>query len=81
MNVPDPDESRHLVHHRQGHGGGSRRVRRQRTSFHVADSKAHLYANVFGTLTLVNDGETGRIWNAVAAAWFEDGRKDSSISW
>ncbi|WP_417721927.1 pyridoxamine 5'-phosphate oxidase family protein [Salipiger sp.] len=49
-------------------------------SFHVADSKAHLYANVFGTLTVVNDGrKLDEIWNAVAAAWFEDGRKDSSI--
>ena len=49
-------------------------------SFHVADSRAHLYANVFGTLTLVNDSKKlDELWNAFAAAWFEDGRDDNAV--
>ncbi|WP_289152661.1 pyridoxamine 5'-phosphate oxidase family protein [uncultured Salipiger sp.] len=49
-------------------------------SFHIADSRAHLYANVFGTLTLVNDPKKlDELWNAFAAAWFEDGRDDSAV--
>ncbi|EIE51915.1 general stress protein [Salipiger aestuarii] len=48
--------------------------------FHVADSKAHLYANVSGKLTAVNDsGKLDELWNAFAAAWFEDGRDDSAV--
>ena len=49
-------------------------------AFYVADSKAHLYANVFGKLTEVNDSQKlDEIWSAVASAWFEDGRDDSAV--
>ena len=59
--------------HRGAKSGGE-------ASFHVADSKAHLYANVFGKLSLVNDSDKlDELWNAFAAAWFEDGRDDSAV--
>ncbi len=49
-------------------------------SFHVADSRSHLYANVFGKLSVVNDSEKlDDLWNAFAAAWFEDGRDDDAV--
>lgn len=49
-------------------------------TFHIADSKAHLYANVFGTLEAVNDSEKlDELWNAFAAAWFENGRDDAAV--
>lgn len=49
-------------------------------AFHVADSKAHLYANVFGTLSVVNDSaKLDELWNVFAAAWFKDGRDDSAV--
>ncbi|MDO6584948.1 pyridoxamine 5'-phosphate oxidase family protein [Salipiger sp. 1_MG-2023] len=49
-------------------------------TFYIADSKAHLYANVFGTLEAVNDSEKlDELWNAFAAAWFENGREDAAV--
>lgn len=49
-------------------------------AFHVADSKANLYANVYGTLEVSHDeAKLDEVWSIVAAAWFEDGRKDSSV--
>ncbi len=50
------------------------------TWFHVAHSKAHLYATVFGKLAVVNDSDKlDELWNAFAAAWFENGRDDSAV--
>ena len=49
-------------------------------TFHIADSKANLYANVTGRLRAVNDEQKlDELWNAVAAAWFEDGRDDPDV--
>ncbi|MBN9888076.1 pyridoxamine 5'-phosphate oxidase family protein [Salipiger abyssi] len=49
-------------------------------SFHIADSKAHLYANVFGKLTEERDSEKlGELWNSASAAWFKDGREDDAV--
>ncbi|WP_343502553.1 pyridoxamine 5'-phosphate oxidase family protein [Alloyangia pacifica] len=49
-------------------------------SFHVADTKAHLYANIYGTAEISNDEEKlDEIWSVVAGAWFEDGRDDEAV--
>ncbi|MBY6090158.1 pyridoxamine 5'-phosphate oxidase family protein [Maritimibacter alkaliphilus] len=49
-------------------------------SFHVADSRANLYANVRGRLEVSDDPKKlDEIWSAVASAWFENGRKDSAV--
>ncbi|ANT59380.1 general stress protein [Salipiger sp. CCB-MM3] len=49
-------------------------------SFHVADPKSHLYANIFGTLTISDDEEKlDEIWSVVAGAWFKNGREDDSV--
>ncbi|MGY9048198.1 hypothetical protein P775_08705 [Puniceibacterium antarcticum] len=49
-------------------------------SFAVADSKSNLYATVDGQVTQVDDSDKlDELWNAVAAAWFEDGREDDDI--
>lgn len=49
-------------------------------SFHIADPKAHLYANVFGTAEMTNDDKKlDEIWSVVAGAWFKDGRDDDSV--
>lgn len=49
-------------------------------SFHVADAKANIYANVFGKLTISDDEEKlDQLWNVMAAAWFKDGRKDDAV--
>ena len=48
--------------------------------FIVADPKSDLYANIEGQLTEVNDeAKLDELWNAVAAAWFKDGREDKDI--
>ena len=52
----------------------------QKARFVVADAKNGLYSNVEGTLTQVNDQAiVDELWNAVAAAWFEDGKQDADI--
>ncbi|SNR42693.1 pyridoxamine 5'-phosphate oxidase family protein [Puniceibacterium sediminis] len=49
-------------------------------SFAVADPKANLYATVDGHISQVDDPEKlDELWNAVAASWFEDGRRDDDI--
>ena len=49
-------------------------------NFVVADPKANLYASIDGQVTQVNDSaKLDELWSAVAAAWFEDGRKDDEI--
>ncbi|TCS62344.1 pyridoxamine 5'-phosphate oxidase family protein [Primorskyibacter sedentarius] len=51
-----------------------------KVSLQVADPKANLYANVQGQLQAVNDpAKLDELWNAVVAAWFEDGRDDDKI--
>ena len=49
-------------------------------SLQVADSNSNLYANVQGHLQSVDDAEKlDELWNAVVAAWFEDGRDDDKV--
>lgn len=49
-------------------------------SFVVADPKSKLYATVDGQVTQVNDSaKLDELWNAVAAAWFKEGRNDDDI--
>ncbi|MCT4369944.1 pyridoxamine 5'-phosphate oxidase family protein [Yangia mangrovi] len=49
-------------------------------SFHIADTKAHLYANIFGTAEISSDEKKlDEIWSVVASAWFKDGRDDTSV--
>ncbi len=49
-------------------------------SFFVADPKANLYATIDGQVTHVNDpAKLDELWNAVAASWFDDGRRDDDI--
>ena len=49
-------------------------------SFHIADSKANLYANVWGKIEESNDSaKLDELWSAFAAAWFPDGRKDDAV--
>lgn len=52
----------------------------ERAALSVSDSSAHLYANVEGSVRLVdNPAKLEELWNVVADAWFEDGRDDSDI--
>ena len=49
-------------------------------SFIVADPKANVYATIDGQVTEVQDPQKlDELWNAIAAAWFEDGRQDDDI--
>ena len=49
-------------------------------SFHVADPKANLYANVWGKLDESRDSaKLDEMWSAMAAAWFPEGRDDDTI--
>jgi general stress protein 26 len=49
-------------------------------SFHVADPKAGLYANVWGKVDEhTNEEKLDELWNAFAAAWFPKGRKDHAV--
>lgn len=46
----------------------------------VADAKANLYASVIGHLeTVVDPEKLDELWNAVVAAWFEEGRDDDKV--
>ncbi|WP_238367063.1 pyridoxamine 5'-phosphate oxidase family protein [Mesobacterium pallidum] len=46
----------------------------------VADSKAHLYARVEGTLTQEkNESKLDELWSPVAGAWFDKGRDDPKV--
>ena len=48
--------------------------------FVIADAKSGLYANVEGQLAHVNDKAIlDELWNAVAAAWFDDGKEDPDV--
>lgn len=43
----------------------------------VSSDKEGLYARIDGTLSAVTDPDKlDELWNAVAAAWFEDGKRD-----
>ncbi|EPX80440.1 pyridoxamine 5'-phosphate oxidase family protein [Salipiger mucosus] len=76
----DPDENaiwfitaRGSAADRAAHSGGE-------ASFHVADSKANVFANVFGKIDISDDSKKlDEIWSAVAGAWFENGRDDESV--
>ena len=55
------------------HGGAE-------AAFYVADPKANIYADVEGRLEVSNDSaKLDEVWNAFAAAWFEDGREDKDV--
>ncbi|MCA1774969.1 MAG: pyridoxamine 5'-phosphate oxidase family protein [Paracoccaceae bacterium] len=46
----------------------------------VADSESGLYANVEGKLSLSHDPDVlDELWSPMAAAWFEDDRKDPDV--
>lgn len=46
----------------------------------VASGDGNLYARIDGEVSLSTDAEKlDEIWNAIAAAWFEDGRRDEDI--
>ncbi|MFZ5963875.1 pyridoxamine 5'-phosphate oxidase family protein [Thalassococcus sp. BH17M4-6] len=49
-------------------------------TFAIADSGAKLYGTVEGQIAAVEDrSKLDEIWNAMAAAWFEDGKEDDDI--
>lgn len=49
-------------------------------TFSVADPKANIYAMIEGQLTQVHDpAKLDELWNAFAAAWFKEGRRDDNI--
>ncbi len=49
-------------------------------TFHVADPKANLYANVWGKLDESGDSKKlDDMWSAMAAAWFPEGRDDNTV--
>lgn len=46
----------------------------------VADAGKHLYARIEGRLeSSDNAAKLDEIWNAVASAWFEDGKRDDDL--
>jgi general stress protein 26 len=46
----------------------------------ITSKDEQLYARIDGRLAReVNEEELDRIWNAFAAAWFEEGREDSDV--
>ena len=46
----------------------------------VSDAKAGLYADIAGTLSLSTDrAKLDELWNAVASAWYEDGKDDPDV--
>ncbi|KQI68313.1 hypothetical protein AN189_10915 [Loktanella sp. 3ANDIMAR09] len=48
--------------------------------FVVADAKSGLYANIEGTLELVQDAAIrDELWSVVASAWFEGGKQDDDV--
>jgi general stress protein 26 len=52
-----------------------------RDAHYVLTSAAEgLYANMIGSLSLEHDAaKVDEIWNAVAASWFEEGRRDPDV--
>lgn len=51
-----------------------------KAEFIVADAKARIYADVNGHVQQENDpAKLDELWNAVAAAWFDDGRRDDDV--
>ena len=52
----------------------------QDARFVVAEGRAGLYADIDGTLSLSTDQQKlDELWNAVASAWFEDGKQDPDV--
>ncbi len=48
--------------------------------FSVSSDKHGLYSHAHGTLSLSHDqAKLDEIWNAVAASWFDDGRRDPDV--
>ncbi len=47
--------------------------------FEVADPKAGLYAVIEGKLDQGSGDKLDDVWNAFAAAWFEDGKDDEAV--
>jgi general stress protein 26 len=46
----------------------------------IASAGDGLYSNMTGTLSLSNDtAKLDEMWNAVASAWFEDGKRDADL--
>lgn len=46
----------------------------------VSSNDEALYARIDGRITLSNDAaKLDKLWNGVAAAWFEDGKQDSDV--
>lgn len=51
-----------------------------KAQYTLASGQGQLYAAVEGTLSEVNDPDKlDEIWSPMAAAWFEEGRKDDDI--
>jgi len=49
-------------------------------SFHVADPKAKIFANVFGKVDeQTNEAKLDELWDKMAAAWFPKGRQDQAV--
>lgn len=48
--------------------------------YQIASAAAGLYARVDGTLVCVTDAaQLEKLWNSVAAAWFEGGKQDADV--
>lgn len=80
--APQPDREANAFWFITAAGSAAERAAKSggEASFHIADAKANLYANIFGTLTEVNDeAKLDNLWNVFAAAWFEDGREDKAV--
>ncbi len=46
----------------------------------ISSSDEALYARIDGRVSAVNDpAKLEKLWNGVAAAWFEDGKQDSDV--
>ncbi|MEQ6248366.1 pyridoxamine 5'-phosphate oxidase family protein [Sulfitobacter sp. HNIBRBA3233] len=46
----------------------------------ISSANEGLYARIDGTLTCVTDpAQLDKLWGAIAAAWFEDGKQDDDV--
>ena len=80
--APMPDAEKKAIWFIAAAGSAADRAAKSggEASFHVADSKANFYANVFGKLEETNDAaKLDELWSSMAAAWFPNGRNDAAV--
>ncbi|WP_353472608.1 pyridoxamine 5'-phosphate oxidase family protein [Salipiger sp. H15] len=80
--APHADKDENAIWFITAKGSAADRAARNsgEVNFLVADTKAHLYANVVGTASISNDEKKlDEIWSIVASAWFKDGRDDPAV--